>query len=81
LIYFRHIPCRFINSIPQVAGYGLLIGDMFKSEIIKNKIKSVIFNKNGIWIFDPTTALKRVTNLMHECAPNKVLQWEKYFKL
>lgn len=71
----------FINSIPQVAGYGLLIGDMFKSEIIKNKIKSVIFNKNGIWIFDPATALKRVTNLMHKFAPNKVLLWEKYFNL
>lgn len=49
----------FINSVPQVAGYGLLLQKQGNL-----KVKSVIFNNKEAWVFDPNKVLDPINEFM-----------------
>lgn len=47
----------FINSVPQLAAYGILFKQKFK---LKN-VYCIAFNGDGAWIYEPYSALNKVT--------------------
>jgi len=47
---------HFIDSIPQVASYGIILNLMFG--ILGYEIECVTFNENGYYIYDPYKALE-----------------------
>jgi len=49
----------FINSVPQVSGYGLLLQKQGNL-----KIKNVIFNNKEAWVFDPNKVLDPINKFM-----------------
>ena len=67
----------FINSIPQVASYGLIIKDIFDI----NKLLCVTFNKSGAWIYKPEILLEEIDTFIIE---NKIKDvddrpWKAFF--
>ena len=65
---------NFINSVPQLAIYALIIEEVFGLEV-----KCVMFNEEGVWEFDPEI-LHDITKWYHDNKiSNKPLPWELYF--
>jgi hypothetical protein len=52
---------NFFNAIPQVGVYGLTI-----QKQCNIKVKCVIFNKEGAWVFDPNGILNSIDNFMNK---------------
>ena len=52
----------FLNSIPQVASYGLIIKERFN---VKNLL-CVTFNKTGSWIYEPEILLEEINDFIIE---------------
>ncbi len=46
----------FLNSIPQVASYGLILKELFNIK----KLLCVTFNKSGSWIYEPEILLEEI---------------------
>jgi len=66
-------PCMsFINSVPQVASYGLVIKEKLKLD----KVLCVSFNKLGGWIYKPKVVLDKITKFIKKENPKKYLSWE-----
>ena len=62
-------------SIPQVACYALIlqvIADLLGTDI---EVKSLIFNSEGAWEFEPGNTLREVDKLMEEKVPSFVPPW------
>ena len=65
----------FLNSVPQVAGYGLLLqkqGDL--------KVKNVIFNNKEAWVFDPNKVLDPINEFMAENNEGWYPPWAAFSK-
>jgi hypothetical protein len=66
-------PCMsFINSVPQVASYGLVI----KRKLKLDKVLCISFNKLGAWIYEPKEVLDKITKFIKKENPKKNLSWE-----
>lgn len=66
---------NFINSVPQVAAYGLNLqkqGDV--------KVQCVIFNSKGAWIFDPNEVLDSINEFMAENNEGWYPPWATFSK-
>ena len=63
----------FINSVPQVAGYGLLLQKQGNL-----KVKSVIFNNKEAWVFDPDSVLDPINEFMRENIEGWYPPWEAF---
>ncbi len=64
----------FINSVPQVAAYALVLKSLLD---IKN-VKFVIFNQKGAWMYDPEIALDEITTFMEDTKEDANLPWVDY---
>ena len=64
---------NFINSVPQVASYALIVKKMFG---IKN-VKCVSFNEDNLVLYEPEGILKDITIFMYK-EVNKKPIWGKY---
>ena len=74
----RDISQNFINAVPQVAAYALVLKEKYGANV-----KCVIFNQEGAWVFDPEVVLKDITRFMHDQHLTTCLfdglPWEPYF--
>ena len=66
---------NFMNSLPQVATYGLLI----KSKFELQQIKCLSFNKTEAWEYDPVILLTDVKDYLVSHRINK-RKWEDFVK-
>jgi len=66
---------NFMNSLPQVATYGLLI----KSKFELQQIKCLSFNKIEAWEYDPVILLTEVKDYLVSHRINK-RKWEDFVK-
>lgn len=64
----------FINSIPQIATYALVLRQMFKLK----DVKCVTFNKKGAWLYDPLATLKEITYFMLNNRESTKIPWLPY---
>lgn len=64
----------FLNSIPQIATYALVLKQMFNLK----EIKCVTFNKKGAWLYDPTETLIEITEFMNNNGESNYLPWSPY---
>ncbi len=62
----------FINSIPQVGLYGLII----KRNLSVNELLCASFNKLGVWIYEPETLLHTIKDFLNK--HNRPCQWEEF---
>ncbi|MBY9006902.1 MAG: helix-turn-helix domain-containing protein [Candidatus Lokiarchaeota archaeon] len=65
---------NFINSIPQVAIYGLIIKKNFNIE----NLYCITFNKESAWVYNPCTVINEVTKFLHRHNQNIKQSWEVY---
>ena len=71
---------NFMRSIPQVASYGLILGEML--DIDEKNIRCISFNKNEVWEYSPTILLKGVKNMVEDLQvdhPSLNPIWEQFF--
>ncbi len=61
---------NFLNSVPQVAGYGLTI-----QKQTGIKVECIIVNKNGAWQFNPNGILEKINDFMAENKEGFVPPW------
>ncbi len=61
---------NFLNSVPQVAGYGLTI-----QKQTGIKVECIIVNKDGAWQFNPNGILERVNDFMAENKEGFIPPW------
>ena len=66
---------NFINVVPQVAVYSL----MAKEQLNIKKVYSVIFNSQGVWIYEPKVILDKVNQFMHDQNVQDQITWDYYF--
>ncbi len=66
----------FINSIPQIATYALVLKQMFNLR----ELKCVTFNKRGVWLYDPLTTLNDITIFIKRNRESTVLPWVPYLR-
>lgn len=66
---------NFINVIPQVSSYGLLLKKNFNIK----KLYCVIFNEKGVWIYEPDSILNKVNNFMIQQGTGNKIIWDFYF--
>ncbi len=66
---------NFLYSLPQVATYGLI----FKSIFNYDNIKSVSFNKDEAWIYDPNILIKDLKSYLKNHNFAHFSEWEKWF--
>ena len=69
----------FLNSIPQVASYGLIIKDLF----CIRKLLCVTFNKTGFWIYKPEILLDEIDKFIIENKTKNIEDrpWKTFFNL
>ena len=69
----------FLNSIPQVAAYGLIIKDLY----CIRKLLCVTFNKTGSWIYKPEILLDEIDKFIIENKTKNIEDrpWKTFFKL
>lgn len=66
----------FINSIPQIATYALILKQIFNLK----EFKCVTFNKKGAWLYDPLSTLKDITTFMKNNRASVYIPWEPYLR-
>jgi len=66
----------FINSIPQIACYGLIL----KKNYGINKLFCVTFNKLGIWLYEPEIVMQKITSFIKKQDSKRKLTWENFFQ-
>ena len=66
----------FINSIPQVAAYALILEEMFGLDSSDINIECIIFNSDGAWSFDPHNVLSPINAFMLQENPGWHAPWE-----
>ncbi|KKN58657.1 hypothetical protein LCGC14_0549880, partial [marine sediment metagenome] len=60
----------FINSVPQVAAYGLILQQMLGLDASSQiQVESVIFNRQGAWSFKPDEVLTPINEFMLKEGP------------
>ena len=66
---------NFINTIPQVSSYGLVLKKNFNIK----KLYCVIFNEKGVWIYEPESILDKVNEFMTQQGIGDQIIWDFYF--
>ena len=66
----------FINSIPQIATYALVIKRTFGLK----DVKCVTFNKKGAWLYDPLASLTEITKFMLRERDPSSIPWLDYLR-
>jgi hypothetical protein len=62
----KNIAKHFIDSIPQVAAYGIIFDMMFGISSSEFEIECVTFNENGYYLYDPYQALESSVEFYYE---------------
>ncbi len=72
ILSFNSLHASFINSIPQVAFYGLVVKRRFNID----NLLCATFNKNGVWIYEPKTLLNAIKTFLIN--NNRPCRWQKF---
>ncbi len=73
LVYNDYGTYGFVNSIPQLAAYGL------SAEQIANiQVECILFNIDAAWVFDPTLVLNPIDDFMLAADPTWVAPWAEF---
>jgi hypothetical protein len=64
----------FINSIPQIATYALVLKRLFNLK----EVKCVTFNKKGAWLYDPLITLTDITSFLLRNRESSSIPWLDY---
>lgn len=67
---------NFINVVPQVAIYGLVMKQQYKAK----NVYCITFNSEGVWIYEPEAILGKVTDFMRAHNIEEKILWDYYFK-
>ncbi|MHA1987358.1 MAG: hypothetical protein ACW98D_12030, partial [Promethearchaeota archaeon] len=63
----------FVNSIPQIAAYALIL-----QELTGIKVECIIFNSGGAMTFDPSNVLAPINAFMQANVPGWVAPWKDF---
>ncbi len=63
----------FINSIPQVVSYALILKKNYKIE----NILCITFNKKGAWLYEPQSILRKISYFVKKHKKDIELPWAK----
>jgi hypothetical protein len=66
---------NFLYSLPQVASYGLIFNSIFNY----NNIKSISFNKDEAWIYEPNILINDLKSYIPPHKSENLPNWEKWF--
>lgn len=68
----------FLNSIPQVISYALLLKNVYHI----NDIMCITFNKKGVWLYNPVDLFYEIKIFLSQNNKQKELDrpWEKFFE-
>lgn len=68
----------FLKSIPQIATYGLILGDLLK--VANIKIKCITFNKIEAWEYEPSILYTLIKEIVRELKVDYPIdaKWETY---
>ena len=78
-ILFNTSEYSFLNSVPQVAAYGIILKELFRIR----KLFCVTFNKTGAWIYEPKELFREINNFIKSYKIKNVEDrpWENFFNL
>ncbi len=72
ILSMEALSLSFINSIPQVAFYGLVVKQKFGI----NELLCITFNKEGAWIYRPVVLLKEIRDFLTRFG--RPCPWQRY---
>ncbi len=66
----------FLNSVPQLAAYAIVLRDLLGLGI--DQVKCITFNKDGAWEFDPDDSLAFINKFLKEQSKLDLAIWTNY---
>ncbi|KKN34419.1 hypothetical protein LCGC14_0793950 [marine sediment metagenome] len=76
LTYNNFLRDSYVNSVPQLAGYGLTM-----EEIADVNLQCIMFNDGAAWIFDPNDVLAPIDAFMLASDSSWVAPWTEFSNL
>ncbi|KKN39526.1 hypothetical protein LCGC14_0742520 [marine sediment metagenome] len=73
LLYNNFGNLAFVNSIPQLAAYGLTV-----EQLANIQVECIMFNIDAAWVFDPTLVLKPIDAFMYAHQPFWISPWAEF---
>ncbi|KKL79234.1 hypothetical protein LCGC14_2016880, partial [marine sediment metagenome] len=66
---------NFINIVPQLATYGMIV----KRSLNIKKVYCIAFNSEGAWVFEPEGILNKISDFMRQQNIADKILWDPYF--